>query len=156
MSGEATPKKVLATPLPYALAAAFAFRGAGVEPPAWLYNTTSLLGDMTIPLMLFTLGVTLAGMRVVNLGRSLALALSRLAMGLAVGMAVAALLGLEGVMRGVLIIECAMPAAVFNYLFAQLHDQAPDEVASVILLSTAISFATLPFLLHIALGPEAY
>ena len=109
MSGEATPKKVLATPLPYALAAAFAFRGAGVEPPAWLYNTTSLLGDMIIPLMLFILGVSLAGMRVVSLG-----------LGLAVGLAIAAVLGLDGTVRGVFIIECAMPAAVFNYLYAQL------------------------------------
>lgn len=153
MSGESTPKSVLTMPLPYALAAAFAFRGAGIEPPAWLFNTTELLGDMTVPLMLVTLGAALARMRVVNLGRASALALARLAMGVAVGVVLAAALGLEGVVRGVFIIECAMPAAVFNYLFAQLYNRAPEETAGVILLSTLISFATLPLLLNFALAP---
>ena len=152
MSGEATPKKVFAAPLPYALAAAFAFRGAEVEPPAWLYNTTSLLGDMTVPLMLFSLGVSLAGMRVVSLRRSLILAVARLVMGLGVGVALAAWFGLEGVIRGVFIIECTMPPAVFNYLYARLYNQAPEETASVILLSRVISSATLPLLLHLVLG----
>ena len=45
-----------------------------------------------------------------------------------------------------------MPPAVFNYLYARLYNQAPEETASVILLSTVISFATLPLLLHFALG----
>jgi predicted permease len=44
-----------------------------------------------------------------------------------------------------------MPVAVFNYLFAQRYDRAADEVASVIVTSTLISFATLPLLLLVVL-----
>lgn len=151
VSGEPTPKKALTMPLPYAVAAALAFRAAEVEVPAWLYNSTDLLGGMTVPLMLLTLGVSLAGMRVVGVRRALALATLRLAMGAAVGVAVAALFDFDGVARGVLIIQCAMPPAVFNYLFAQNYDRKPEETASVILISTLISFLTLPLLLPFVL-----
>ena len=151
VSGEPTPKKALTMPLPYAVAAALAFRAAEVEVPAWLYNSTDLLGGMTVPLMLLTLGVSLASMRVVGVRRALALAVLRLAMGAAVGVAVAALFDFDGVARGVLIIQCAMPPAVFNYLFAQNYDRKPEETASVILISTLISFLTLPLLLPFVL-----
>ena len=40
-----------------------------------------------------------------------------------------------------------MPVAVFNYLYAQLHDNRPAEVAGTVLVSTALSFLTLPALL---------
>ena len=55
--------------------------------------------------------------------------------------------GLEGVERGVLIIESAMPVAVFNYLFAQRFNRSPEEVAGMVVISTTISFASLPLLL---------
>jgi hypothetical protein len=40
-----------------------------------------------------------------------------------------------------------MPVAVSSYLFAELHQREPEEVAGMVLVSTAISFATLPLLL---------
>ena len=151
VSGEPTPKRALAMPLPYAVVAALGFRATGVEVPAWLFNSTDLLGGMTVPLMLLTLGVSLASMRVVGARRALGLAVLRLAMGVALGVAIAELFAFDGVARGVLIIQCAMPPAVFNYLFAQNYDRKPEETASVILLSTLISFLTLPLLLPFVL-----
>ncbi|MFP6729781.1 MAG: AEC family transporter [Alphaproteobacteria bacterium] len=151
VSGEPTPKAALTMPLPYAVAAALGFRGAGVEVPAWLYNSTDLLGSMTVPLMLLTLGVSLASMRVKTFKRASVLATLRLAMGAAVGFALAEFFAFEGVARGVLIIQCTMPPAVFNYLFAQTYRREPEEVAGVIVLSTLISFATLPLLLSFIL-----
>ena len=152
MSGEPTPKKALSMPLPYAVAAALGFRLGGVEVPAWLYNSTDLLGGMTVPLMLLTLGISLAGMRVTGIQRTLGLAALRLAMGAAVGIALAEAFAFEGVARGVLIIQCAMPPTVFNYLFAQRYDRSPEETASVIVLSTLISFLTLPLLMAFVLS----
>jgi predicted permease len=40
-----------------------------------------------------------------------------------------------------------MPSAVFNYLFAQRYGRAPEEVASIVVLSTLGAFAGLPWLL---------
>ncbi len=60
-------------------------------------------------------------------------------------------LDLTGVMAGVVFLQAAMPAAVFNFVFAQRFGRDPEKVAAVILLSTLISFATLPFLVASAL-----
>ncbi len=45
-----------------------------------------------------------------------------------------------------------MPVAVFSYLFAAQYDTNPDEVAGMVLISTAISFLSLPLLLWFVLG----
>jgi predicted permease len=68
-------------------------------------------------------------------------------LGIAVGLGLAYVFGLDGAARGVFIIECTMPVAVFNYLFAQRFRRAPHEVAGMVVLSTAITFASLPLLL---------
>jgi predicted permease len=106
-----------------------------------------VLGDLTIPLMQFTLGVTLGRLSLRAIPRSLALSLLKIGMGVAVGVAVSLALGLEGIARGVFILDCAMPAAVFNYLLAQRYDRSPAEVASVVMMSTLVSLVTLPLVL---------
>ena len=155
VSGSPSPMSALKTPLPYGALAAVAFLATGSDPPEWLYNTTKLLGQMTIPLMLITLGVALARMKVSRLGRSALLSALRLGGGFAIGLGLASALDLEGVTRSVFIVQCAMPVAVFNYLFAHLHRRAPEEVAGAVVMSTAISFATLPLLMAYVLGAAA-
>jgi hypothetical protein len=66
--------------------------------------------------------------------------------------AVAQVLGLQGIARGVLILQGAMPAAMFSYLFAARYDHAPDDVAGIVLMSTVFSFVTLPFVVAYALS----
>ena len=119
--------------------------------PKWLTNTVDILGGMAIPLMLVTLGASLAGLTLQSFARSVTLSVVKVAAGLAVGVALASLFGLTGATRGVLIIQSAVPTAVFVYLFAARHDVVPDEVASVVLVSTFLSFVTLPLILVIAL-----
>ena len=58
----------------------------------------------------------------------------------------------EGAARGTLIIQSAMPAAVFNYLWAQVHGRDPAAVAGVVVLSTFLGFLLLPLVLIVALG----
>ncbi len=134
-------------PILYALAAALLFMVTDTPAPAWLGNSTRLLGGVTIPLLLITLGNSLASLRVHDLWRSVGLALLRLVMGFAVGVAVAEILGFTGAARGVLILESAMPVAVFSYLFARQYETEPEAVAGTIIVSTTLSFVSLPFLL---------
>lgn len=135
----------------YVIFAAVIFMVTGARPPAWATNTVDLIGKMSIPLMLLALGVTLARLEIASFRRSLSLALLRLSIGLFLGIAVAWLFGFTGAARGVLILQCAMPVAVINYLYASRFDRHPEEIASMIVISTAISFATLPALLYVVL-----
>jgi malate permease and related proteins len=48
----------------------------------------------------------------------------------------------------VLIMQCAMPVAVYNYLFALKWNNQPEEVASLVVVSTIVSIFSVPALLH--------
>lgn len=150
-SGRASPVEAFKTPLPYTVAIAVMLLVLEIRPPDWLLNTTNLLGGLTIPLMLMTLGVSLAQFGVTRVPRSVALGVFRIGMGVAVGFGLAELFGLEGVVRGVVIIEASMPAAVFNYMLAEHYERAPEEAASLVVVSTLIAFVALPFVLMLAL-----
>ncbi|MEK7245835.1 MAG: AEC family transporter [Pseudomonadota bacterium] len=146
-AGTVSPRALVRIPALYAVAGAVVILAGGLEPPSWLLNTTRILGGMLVPLMLITLGVSLAGLRIANLGRGLGLALLRFVLGLGAGLGVAQVLGLEGTARAILILQAAMPVAVINFLFAQRYGTDPAEVAGLVVLSTLFGFATLPFLI---------
>ncbi len=124
----------------------------GFVGPKWLIDTLTMVGNVTIPLMLLGLGAALAGFRAQNKVRQTVLALSRIGLGVAGGAFVAWLFGMSGIERGVLIVQSAMPVAVFNFLFARMFGADPDEVAGLVLISTLASYVTLPFVVAFAMG----
>lgn len=152
-AGEWSIKRLLRTPIVYALIAALAFMLTHTPPPTWLINTTNLMGGVAIPLMITALGVSLAQLRVTRLPLALGLAVVRVAGGFVIGWAIATAMGLQGASRGVLMIQASMPTAVFNYLFALRFRRQPADVAGVIVISTLMVFAILPLLLLLVL-PE--
>jgi predicted permease len=147
VSGSISLNSLLKMPIIPATAAAVIFLATDTTVPKWLLNTTKLIGDLTIPLMLITLGVSLARLKVRNLKRSVWLSVVRFVLGFATGAMLAKFLGLGHIASGVLILQCSMPAAVFTYLFAQLYQRQPEEVAGLVVTSTAMAMAILPLLL---------
>lgn len=145
-------RTLLTTPVNYAAIAGLSLLATGTKLPLWVGNSISLLAGMAIPLMLVALGHALGSFGVQRLPVAAGIATARLGLGFAAGYALALVLGLEGTARGVVIIESAMPVAVFNYLLAARYDRHPGDVAGAILLSTLLSFATLPLLLLVALS----
>ncbi|MZR29281.1 AEC family transporter [Sneathiella litorea] len=146
-SGASSPGQLMRTPLIYAVIIGLGSKALSLSLPVWIIDTSVLVGSLTIPLMLLALGVSLAGLSVNHIRLATGLSLLRLVMGFAVGYGLSILFGLEGVERGVLILECCMPVAVFNYLFSLRYDRAHGHVAGMVLISTLLSFITLPALL---------
>ena len=138
-------------PVLWATAIAVILVGTGSSLPAWLDNTTGILGGATIPLMLITLGVSLAQLKVAEWKHSLLFSMIRVLGGFGLAVLVAWLFGLEGTERGVLILQSAMPVAVFNYLLALRYQREPGEVAGMVVLSTLLAFALLPFIVSFVL-----
>ncbi len=149
--GRLTVGGLLRVPFLYAAILAVTCAQMGFSSPQWLTNTLKMIGNLTIPLMLLGLGVALAQLAARNKARQFTLALARLGLGLAGGVGVSWLFGLQGAERGVLIIQSAMPTAVFNYLFARAHGSDPDEVAGLVLLSTLVSYVSLPAIVALAM-----
>lgn len=145
-AGRIDPRMLLRIPVLWAVLAAVAFIALDLKVPAWIATTTQMFGGLVIPLMLIALGVSLAQLGVRHLSSATVLGIARLAIGFAIGNLVAWALGFDGVGRGVTVIMASMPIAVFNYLWAFRFGRRHEEVAGAIVLSTLVSFVTLPAL----------
>jgi predicted permease len=143
-SGRSPWRTLVTTPVIYGALIGSVLLVGDIELPTWIARTVALLGGLLIPLMLLALGNTLGSLRVRRLPFASFWGAVRLLVGFGIAFAVAELLALEGIARGVLILQGAMPAAMFSYLFAARYDRAPDEIAGIVLLSTLFSMLTLP------------
>ena len=56
-------------------------------------------------------------------------------------------------MKLVLLISASMPSAVLNFLLAKMYSKKihADNIASVIVISTTLSFITIPIVVFVAL-----
>lgn len=135
----------VSSPLAVAVMPALAVNLSGAALPIWLDRPVSLLAAALIPVMLLTLGVQLSGMprtmpeRLVAVPIGMKLVIAPLA-----AMGIVALLGLTGVAGQVVILQAAMPAAVFTSLIALEHDLEADYITAVVLTGTLASALTLP------------
>ena len=119
---------VLKSPILPAVALGRLFAYGGFRSPVWATNTLALLSGLTIPLMLLMLGTSLAKIEVTTFGRAGALSVHAHRHGdHRQGSRLAALFGFTGPERIAFVLQCAMPVAVYNYLFAQMYDNEPDE-----------------------------
>jgi predicted permease len=116
-----------------------------------LYIGIKMLGDVSIPLLLFSLGVRLtdSAAKDVKLGL-VGAALCPLA-GMALAWAVAPLLGLDKMQTGMLLIFGALPPAVLNYIFAEKYKQEPERVASIVMIGNTASLVFIPLALFVSL-----
>jgi predicted permease len=151
LAGSASIGRVLRSPIIHAIWTGVLVRYAGWQPPDVLMQSTELLGQIVIPLMLITLGVSLASMRAATLHITVLWSLIRTGLAVITGFGVAELMGLEGVARGVLIIETVMPVAVFNYLLAVKHGRDASEVSGLILVTHIGAIFYLPIVLGVLL-----
>lgn len=151
IAGGLNIRRVMFSPILHAVWLGVVVRVANLEVPLIAVQSLQLLGQIVIPLMLITLGVSLAGMRVAQLPSTVLWSVIRTLVALSVGVGVAYALGLSGVARGVLIIETVVPVAVFNYLLAVKYRRNSSEVSGMILVTHLAALVYLPIVLFFVL-----
>jgi malate permease and related proteins len=146
--GSVSLREVLRTPVIYAVLVALLMMALDLRLPTPLDHAFTILGGLAIPLMLLTLGHTLATLRVGALWRGAWLALFHLASAAGVACLLVWLFGLTGTPRGVLILQCMMPISVATYLYVEMYqEEHAPEVAGLILISTLLALVALPLVL---------
>lgn|SRR5690554_1556416 len=110
-----------------------------------------MLGEISIPLMLFALGVRMADSTIGQIGHGTLVAVARPLIGMALVFAVLPFIDLPPEQRALLIMFGALPPAVLNYIFAERYDQEPATVASMVLIGNLAAIISLPIALVIAL-----
>ena len=120
-----------------------------VWPP--LLIAIRMLGEISIPLMLFGLGVRLADSRISAVGIGVFGALARPLIGLALAWAVLQLVELPAREQALLLVFGALPPAVLNFMFAERYQQEPGKVASMVLIGNLAAVVFLPLALALVL-----
>ncbi|WP_416139794.1 AEC family transporter [Halomonas sp. HK25] len=148
MASQGNALKTLArTPTVYAIVISLGLLLTDTSLPRWLDNSVDLISGFTVPLMLITLGVSLASIQVRSLKSGVGFSLLRIPVAAGLAWGIAALLGLPPLAQSILVLQMSMPVAVFNYLFAQKAGREPQYVASLVFCSTLLSLFYLPLLL---------
>ena len=121
--------------------------------PVFIENTTFLLMYATIFLILMSLGIALTRFKVFSFKKALICSIGRVIVGPIIGFLLIKYFKLTGFAAGVLLIQCSMPSAVLNYLVASIYSpkKITDSVASTIVVSTVMSFVTIPIVVFFAL-----
>lgn len=135
------------SPVLLASVAAVGLRALGIPVPAWVIETASMLGAVTVPLMLISLGHALAIIPSKGLRIGATVAGLRLVLGVAAGYAVVVMLNLAPALGGALALQMAMPCAVVSYMYAQRYTDLGDTAAGAVLVSTVVFLGLAPLLL---------
>ena len=124
-----------------------------IPVPNFVVNTTMLLTYATIFLILMSLGIALTRLKVFSFYTSLIGSIARVIIGPIIGYLIILYFNLSGYAAGVLLIQCSMPSAVLNYLVGSMYSpkKVVDNIASMIFVSTLLSFITIPIIVFLSL-----
>jgi predicted permease len=142
-----SPLKLLRMPM---LVATFAGIAVSMTQfPIWspLAKSIDLLGEICIPLMLFSLGVRMTGVNLKDWQIGLTGAVLGPAVSVAIAVAILPWLNLSELETAQLIVFAALPPAVLNYLVAERYDIDPPRVAAIVLLGNLASVVVIPLAL---------
>ena len=116
-----------------------------------LYIGIKMLGDVSIPLLLFSLGVRLTDSAAKDVKLGLVGAAVCPLAGMVLAWTAAPLLSLDTMQSSMLLIFGALPPAVLNYIFAEKYKQEPERVASIVMIGNTASLLFIPLALFFAL-----
>lgn len=141
------PWRLLRMPMIIATLLGLGFSATGTGLPAPLLETIKLLGQIAIPLLLFSLGVRLLDVNFKDWKLGTLGAILGPVAGLLCAWAVLPFLDLDKAQVAVLLLFAALPPAVLNVLVAEQYQQEPQRVASIVLIGNLGSLVIIPAIL---------
>ena len=144
---------IIKSPSFYAIIVSVFFLYFKIDPPIFLVNTTMLITYATIFLILMSLGIALTRLKVFSFNSALVSSIARIVIGPIIAFIIIKYFHLSGFAAGVLLIQSAMPSAVLTYLVGSIYSpkKIVDSIASMIVVSTLLSFITIPIIVFISL-----
>jgi predicted permease len=143
--------KVLRIPMVFVSILGVALSLTTTAIPTTLLTPLSMIGEIAIPLMLFSLGVRLVDIDLRDWKIGLIGAIFRPLSGLIAVILIMPWLTLNELNSALLIIFAILPPAVLNFMVAEKYNQEPKSVASIVLIGNLFSIITLPIALYFLL-----
>ncbi len=135
------------SPIVIASVGAVGVRLIGLPIPEFVMQTASMLGVMTVPLMLLSLGHALALIPATSLRQGALMGVIRLVVGLVVGYGVIGMLPVAPAVAGTLALQLSMPCAVVSYMYVRRFTDMHDVAAGAVLVSTLVFLVYVPVLM---------
>ena len=140
---------LLKVPAIYAILLAVIFIRTGWTLPAPIHRTVELTAGGAVPAMIILLGLELQKVEWTHNIRALSIpVVCRLLIGPVIGLAMAALFGLNNAAKKVGITQAGMPSAVVTTILANEYNLDASTVTAIVFISTILSPLTLTPLLY--------
>lgn len=156
-SGKASKNKIIhaltSNAIPPVLSAflAMAMNFYGIKIPEWLAKSIGSIANITIPAILFTVGLSLSVMLKKDTVRPVVLGtFFRTIFGMIIGTVVLSIVSfcfkdIDITTKKVILMESVMPSAALSPFFADFVDSDKEVVSGIVTFSTLFSLVTLPF-----------
>ena len=143
--------RFLLSPMMIAMIAGIFFSAARISLPTPLFSALKLLGETSIPIMLFALGVRMIDVSFKCWRIGMVGALICPLSGLLIARILAVLLPLDTTQTGQMYLFASLPPAVLCFMFAEQYDQEPEKVAAIVLLGNLSAIVFVPIGLWLGL-----
>ncbi len=140
--------KFLKLPPLWAMVIAFGLRGFNIPLNPVTSEFLNLVGNPTTPLIMIALGLYFEP-KLQHLSKALIAIFIRMGIGLALGYMLAAIFGLEGINRVVVIVTSATPVGFNTLIFANLENMDREFAATMVSISIVIALFYLPWLIWV-------
>ncbi|EAQ66368.1 Auxin Efflux Carrier [Marinomonas sp. MED121] len=140
-------KSILTMPMVLATIFGLLFSFSGWSMPVSLSVPIDMLGQISIPLMLFALGVRMKDVDLTNWRLGLWAGVLCPLTGLIAALIWQQIWPVKAEYFAYLLVFACLPPAVLNYIVSELFQQEPNKVASMVLIGNLISLVTIPSIL---------
>ncbi len=140
-------KSILTMPMVLATMLGLIFSFSESQLPVALFVPIEMLGQVSIPLMLFALGVRMMDVDMKNWKLGLFAGVLCPLSGLIMAIAWQLVWPVSQEHFAYLLVFACLPPAVLNYIVSELFQQEPNKVASMVLIGNLMSLVTLPCIL---------
>jgi predicted permease len=136
-------------PLLYAVIVGLTVNLLHIPVPDVLFTPLEMIGMITIPLALLVLGYKLTEIKISAAKIAILASLFRICGGFVVALTIIQLLSVDGLVKDIILLQAAMPSAVMSMILAAKYNRDASLVASVVLITTALSMISIPLILSI-------
>jgi len=152
MNSKISLLNIIKIPMVLAAILGLSYSLTGWQLPSVVSTSVEMLGQVAIPLMLFSLGVRLTSIDLQDWRIGIAGAIICPATGIIIVLLMSPFLSLNELQYGQLLIFGALPPAVLNFMIAEKYQQQPKQVAAIVLMGNLGSLITIPAVLYFLLG----
>lgn len=141
-------KRFLLAPPIWAIFAGLILNFTKVEITGITYNFFKIAGDLTIPLLMLSVGIFFEP-KIVKLPAMISVIAIRMGLGLLLGCLITEILGLEGLTRTIVILGSTTPVGYNTLTFSSIENLDKEFAASIVSVSIFIGIFYVPLLIYL-------